>query len=94
MSEPDRTTDIKPPAPASEPFDESEFATFENPDTESVGYHLRHHWPDLRIARVGDRAAETQDVVVACGRCEVRYLLEDLPSRRLPGTEAFDRPRS
>jgi len=94
MIDSDRATDLKTPASASEPLDESGFPTFEGPAAESVGYHLRNHWLDLRIARIGDDAADTPDVVASCRRCEVRYLLEDLPSRRIPGTEALDRLRS
>lgn len=92
MADLERATDIK--TPRSEPPDDSAFATFENPLAESVNYHLRNHWADLRIARVGDGDAPTQDVVVSCARCEVRYRLEDLPARRIPGTEAFEQLRS
>ncbi|USZ67889.1 hypothetical protein NGM10_14290 [Halorussus salilacus] len=70
--------------------DDREFATFENPRIESVTFHLVNHWRDLRIVGVGERSAETHDVVVSCERCEVRYLLEDLPAERVPGTEAFE----
>lgn len=70
--------------------DDGEFRTFENPRIESVAFHVDRHWDDLRIVGVGERADATQDVLVSCTRCEVRYLLEDLPAERIPGTEAFE----
>lgn len=94
MVETERSTVLKTPSRVAGDPDGSGFATFENPRAESVNYHLKNHWSDLRIARVGERDARTQDVVVSCTRCEVRYRLEDLPAGRIPGTEAYERRRS
>lgn len=83
-------TTLKSPTGGADGSDESEFATFENPRLESVEFHVERHWSDLRVERFGDSDAATQDVRVSCNRCAVRYVLEDLPSRRVPGREAFE----
>lgn len=89
MTDPESTT-LKSPTTGGDERDPSEFKTFENPRFESVEFHVERHWNDLRVERFGDNNAATQDILVSCDRCEVRYVLEDLPSRRVPGTEAFE----
>ena len=90
MTDREPTTILKSPTSVTDGPDESEFATFENPRFESVDFHVERHWNDLLVERFGDSDAATQDVRVSCNRCAVRYVLEDLPSRRVPGTEAFE----
>lgn len=90
MTDKETSTTLKTPASVADGPDESEFATFENPRFESIEFHVERHWNDLRVERFGDSDDATQDIRVSCNRCEVRYVLKDLPSRRVPGTEAFE----
>lgn len=73
---------------------ESGFALFENPRSESVAYHVSDHWREVRVAKVGDANAETQNLLLTCERCEVRYRLEDVPAERVPGTRKYEELRS
>lgn len=72
----------------------SGFALFENPRSESVTYHVSDHWHEVQVVRFGDETAETQNLVLTCDRCEVRYLLEDVPAERVPGTRKYEELRS
>ena len=90
MTDQETTATLKSSTSLAEAPDESEFKTFENPRFESVEFHVERHWNDLHVERFGDSDAATQDILVSCDRCAVRYVLEDLPSRRVPGTEAFE----
>lgn len=92
MTDRETTTTLKSPTSVADGPDESDFATFENPRFESVEFHVERHWNDLRVERFGNSDAEKQDIRVSCNRCQVRYVLEDLPSRRVPGTKAFENP--
>lgn len=90
MTDRNTATTLKSPTSVGDGPDESEYKTFENPRFESVEFHVERHWNNLRVERFGDSGAETQNVLVSCNRCGVRYVLENVPSRRVPGTEAFE----
>jgi len=74
--------------------DDSQFALFENPRSESVAYHVSDHWRDVQVTRFGDATAETQNLLLTCDRCEVRYWLEDVPAERVPGTRRYEELKS
>jgi hypothetical protein len=73
---------------------DEEFAYFENPRSESVAYHVSDHWHAIQVTRFGDATAETQNLLLRCDRCEVRYWLEDVPAERVPGTRKYEQLRS